>query len=80
MSQTKSAFSSSFINDSSVVVEIFQEEERKNLPFMTFRVMKGRDLSKKDLAWVSNWDFETMDFSYCPDVVPSEIVFKNLTE
>ncbi len=80
MSQTKSAFSSSFINDSSVVIEMFQEEERKSLPFMTFRVMKGRDLSQKDMAWVSNWDFEEMDFSYCPGVLPSEIVFKNQTE
>jgi replicative DNA helicase len=75
MSQTKSAFSASFINDSNIVIKMIKEEEKKFLPVMGFQLMKGRDISTPDMAWMADWDFEEMKFGYRPDLHLDEIIF-----
>lgn len=58
----KAAYSASFIRDSSYVIVMFQEPDRKDLPLMSFKLIKCRDI-KKSLCWESNWDFDSMDFT-----------------
>lgn len=77
LSQSKSAFSASFINDSSIVIRVYQDPDRAVLPFMNWMVTKGRDASEKNISWVSNWDFEEMNFNYRPDLKVNELLFSH---
>jgi replicative DNA helicase len=58
----KSAYSASFIRDSSYVIVMYQEPDRKELPLMSFKLIKSRDI-RKSLAWETEWDFDDMNFS-----------------
>jgi len=54
---------------------MIKEEEKKFLPVMGFQLMKGRDISTPDMAWMADWDFEEMKFGYRPDLHLDEIIF-----
>lgn len=65
---TKSAFGPNFKNDSSVLIEVYKEKELELAPFMRFKSLKGRDMTKRDIKWITDWDFEEMRFGERPDM------------
>lgn len=75
-SSTKSAFSPSFINDASVCLQLFKDPDKKYLPFMNFRKVKCRDSSSDKEVFITNWDFERMNFDERLDLLPDQVIFE----
>jgi archaellum biogenesis ATPase FlaH len=72
----KSAYSASFIRDSSYVIVMYQDPDRKDLPIMSFKLIKSRDI-RKSLAWETEWDFDDMSFSLIKNAIYDQEEYVN---